>query len=80
MAYILIPACFAAEIPQPQRTRQLVNVSLLSALLLLLYMWLLLAGFGPPQLSGLAARFAVTLIVCWHALAGNALLRPAGQE
>jgi hypothetical membrane protein len=75
MFYVLVPACFAAELPSANRTRFLVNVSLLAALLPLIYMWGLLSGLEPHAYRGFTQRLGILVIFGWYPVASYMLLR-----
>lgn len=75
MFYVLVPACFAAELPSAFRTRFLINFLLLSAVLSLVYMWSLLMGLEPHVTRGLTQRIAILIIFCWYPVASYTLLR-----
>lgn len=80
MFYVLVPACFAAELPSSYRTRLAVTVSLGAACLSLLYMWGLLSGLEPRGLRGLTQRMAILVIFGWYPFAAWLLLRGAHAE
>lgn len=75
MFYVLVPACFAAELPAGHRTPLLVRLSLLAAFLQLAYMWLLFSGLEPQAVSGITQRLAALVIFGWYSVAGWGLLR-----
>lgn len=75
MFYVLVPACFAAELPPANRTRLLVNVSLLAAILSLIYMWGLLSGLDPHASRGFTQRLGILVIFGWYPVASYLLLR-----
>lgn len=75
MFYVLVPACFAAELPAQHRTGFLVKISLLAAFLQLGYMWLLFGNLEPHAIRGLTQRLAVLVIFGWYPLASYVLLR-----
>lgn len=75
MFYVLVPACFAAELPSNYKTRLAVTVSLAAACLSLLYMWGLLSGLEPRGLRGLTQRLAIVVIFGWYPFAAWVLLR-----
>lgn len=75
MFYVLVPACFAAELPPHLRTGLAVPVSLAAACLSLIYMWGLLSGLEPHALRGLTQRLAILVIFGWYPFASAVLLR-----
>jgi hypothetical membrane protein len=79
MFYVLVPACFAAELPTSHRTRLAVTISLAASLLSLVYMWGLLSGLEPRGLRGLTQRLAIVVIFGWYPFAAWLLLRKESQ-
>jgi len=75
MFYVLVPACFAAELPSANRSELLVKVSLLAALLSLIYMWILLSGLDPHPTRGVTQRLAILVIFGWYPIASYLFLR-----
>lgn len=75
MFYVLVPACFAAELPPANRSSLLVKVSLLAAFLSLIYMWVLLSGLDPHPTRGVTQRLAILVIFGWYPIASYMFLR-----
>lgn len=75
MFYVLVPACFAAEMPVALRVRWFVTLSLLAAVIPLTYMWALLSGLEPSATRGLTQRLASLVIFGWYPFASIVLRR-----
>lgn len=71
---VLVPAFFAVELPQEWGGRRIRNLSMLAALLNLVYMWLMISGLDPAKLTGLTQRVATVIIFAWYAFAGYGAL------
>ena len=70
---VLVPAFFATEVaPVGSPLR---NFSMLVALVIMLYLWLMLSGFDPHGLRGLTQRVATLIIFGWYAVASYSLVR-----
>lgn len=68
----LVPALFAAEIAPTGS--QLRNLSMLVALAIMGYLWLMLSGLDPPAFRGLTQRIATLVIFGWYAVASYSLV------
>lgn len=66
---VLVPAFFVAEFHDIFPGKWFRDISLLTALLSLAYMWMLLVGFDPPEFRGLTQRAATMISFGWYALA-----------
>ena len=75
MFFILVPACFAAELPRREDNGRVIAVSLATALFLLAYTWLQFSGLDPHGFRGATQRFAVMVLVGWYTFAALVLLR-----
>jgi hypothetical membrane protein len=70
---VLVPAFFAAEIAPAGSSLR--NISMLVALVIMLYLWLMLSGFDPHAFRGLTQRVATLIIFGWYAVASYSLVR-----
>ena len=70
---VLVPAFFATEIAPAGSSLR--NLSMLVALVIMLYLWLMLSGFDPHGFRGLTQRVATLIIFGWYAVAGYSLVR-----
>lgn len=71
---VLVPAFFAVEFPQEWGRRRIRNLSMLAALLNLVYMWLMISGLDPAKFTGLTQRIATLIIFGWYAFASYGAL------
>lgn len=76
MFFILVPACFAAELPRAPNTRRAMSLSLATAIFLLTYTWLQFSGLDPHGYRGITQRVAVLVLTGWYTLAALTLLQP----
>ena len=74
LACVLTPAFFAAEFPRNADTQNRDRLSLLAAVLCLVYMWLLVTGLDPAAGRGLTQRLASTPLFGWYSYAALKLL------
>ncbi len=72
---ILVPACYAAELPRRNETRLDVTISLIVASANLAYVWLLLNNLEPHAVRGLTQRISILITFGWYSYASTALLR-----
>lgn len=70
---VLVPACFAAELPD-NGNRAVKTWSLLVSTFSMIYMWLMLSGFDPPGFRGITQRVATLVIFGWYSMAGYWLI------
>lgn len=70
---VLVPALFAAETSAVGSSLR--NLSMLVALVIMFYLWLMLSGFDPKAFRGLTQRIATLLIFGWYAIASYSLMR-----
>jgi uncharacterized protein DUF998 len=71
---ILVPACYAAELPRQERAaRFAVTISLIVAFANLAYVWLLFSHLD--RLPGLTQRMSILIMFGWYSYASTALLR-----
>lgn len=74
----LAPVCFAAEWREaPARVR---TVSMLVAMIVLFYEWLLFTHFDPSMLKGVTQRIGVLVMFGWYSYASLALLRDSRAD
>lgn len=71
---VLVPAFFAAELPQEWHGQRIRSLSMLAALLNLVYMWLMLSGLESAKFAGLTQRVATVIVFVWYAFAGYGAL------
>lgn len=74
MFYVLVPACFVAELPRAVHTRRAVTVSLAVAFVSLTYLWLQFSTLDPHGFRGLTQRVAVLMLTGWYTYAATFLL------
>jgi hypothetical protein len=74
MFYVLVPACFAAELPRATNVQRVVTVSLAIAFVSLTYFWLQFSQLDPHGFRGLTQRAAVLMLTGWYTYAANFLL------
>jgi hypothetical protein len=75
MALILVPACYAAELPRRNNTQLAVTVSLIVAFANLAYLWLLLNHLEPHAMRGLTQRMSILIMFAWYSYASITLLK-----
>lgn len=71
---VLVPGFFLAELPDYSSKAWFRPVSLLFALISLVFMWLLLVGLEPAEIRGLTQRLSVIFFFGWYGIV--ALLPP----
>lgn len=72
---VLVPACFAAELPRGSGIGSAGTLSLAVAFVSLVYLWLMISGLHPHGMRGLGQRVALIVIFGWYSYAGWVLLR-----
>ena len=70
---VLVPAFFAAEIAPAGSSLR--NLSMLVALITMLYFWLMLSGLDPHGFRGLTQRISTLITFGWYAVASYSLAR-----
>lgn len=70
---ILVPACYAAELPRRNDTRLAVTISLIVAFANLAYLWLML--YHPDAMRGVTQRMSILIMFGWYSYASIGLLR-----
>jgi Protein of unknown function (DUF998) len=75
MFYVLVPACFAAELPRAVYMRRAVTVSLTVAFVSLTYLWLQFSNLDPHGLRGLTQRAFVLVMTGWYTYAASIMVR-----
>ena len=79
MFYVLVPACFAAELPHTPLKRRAVTVSLAVSFFSLTYFWLQFSNLDPHGFRGLTQRVAVLILTGWYTYAAIFLLAPVAS-
>ena len=74
LTIILVPASFAAERRHDPHDRQTDQLSLLAAVLILVYMWAQLTGQDPAPFRGLTQRLDSVVMFGWFSYASAKLL------
>lgn len=80
MFFILVPACYAAELSRTVDNRRAINISLATALFLLTYTWLQFSGLDPHGFRGVTQRIAVLVLTGWYTYAAMTLLGNPGSD
>lgn len=75
MFYVLVPACFAAEIPRGAEVRRVVTISFAADCIGLSHTWLQVSNLDPNGHRGLTQRVFVLTLTGWYGYAGVSLLR-----
>ena len=75
MFFIIVPACYAAELARREDKRFAINLSLATAVCLLTYVWLQFSGLDPHGYRGVTQRIAVLVIFGWYTFAALNLLK-----
>jgi hypothetical protein len=70
---ILVPACYAAELPRRNDARFAVTISLIVAFANLAYVWLLFSHLD--RMPGVTQRMSILIMLSWYSYASTALLR-----
>lgn len=70
---ILVPAFYATEVSEAKSPMRI--LSMLVALLVMFYLWLMLSGFDPYGYRGLTQRIATLIIFGWYSVASWSIVR-----